>query len=68
MKFNKKSTRVVEVESYVTFRQEWPVWASMAVQLEYNFRGIRIVDGKMEWQYFEDEIEAKKWADAVHKF
>jgi hypothetical protein len=66
MKWRKESQRTITVESYVTVRSEWPEWLWPSVSLEYNARGHRLVDGKMEWRYFADEIEAKNWADAVH--
>lgn len=45
---------------------KWPAELSRMVSMEYNARGFRVVDGRAEWQYFADEIEAKKWADAIH--
>jgi hypothetical protein len=68
MKWNKKSQRMIEVESYVTLRSQWPETLADFVSLEYNARGHRVVDGHMEWKYFHDEIEAKKWCDAIHDY
>lgn len=67
MKWHTTSTRTITVESYVTVRSEWSAELSRMVGMEYNARGFRVVNGHAEWQYFADEIEAKKWADAVHQ-
>ena len=66
MKWHTASQRTITVESYVTVRSEWPAELSRMVSMEHNARGFRVVDGRAEWQYFADEIEAKKWADAIH--
>jgi hypothetical protein len=62
-----KSIRVVNVESYVTVRSEWPDFLSRTVSEKYNARGIRVIEGHMEWKYFAEEADAKKWAEAVHE-
>ena len=67
MKWRTTSTRTITVESCVTVRSEWTSELSRMVSMEYNARGFRVVDGRAEWQYFADEIEAKKWADAIHE-
>ena len=66
MKFRKESTKTISVESYVTLRSEWLPMLRDNVSKEYNARGHRVVDGRMEWQYFADEIEAKKWSEMIH--
>lgn len=64
---NRKSRRAVEVESYVTTRDEWPDTIDTFVSSAYVARGFRVVNGHMEWQYFKDEDSAKKWADGIHE-
>jgi hypothetical protein len=66
MKFKKESTKTILLESYVTLRKDWLPSLSYCVSMEYNAKGHRVVDGHMEWQYFADEIEAKKWSEAIH--
>lgn len=66
MRWHTKSTRTVAVESYVTVRGEWLDTLARMVPLDYNARGHRVVGGRMEWQYFYDEAEARKWAEEVH--
>ena len=65
MKFYKTSERTIIVESYVTLRSEWS--SRIMVSMDYNARGHRVKDGEMEWQYFTDEIEAKKWCESIHQ-
>jgi hypothetical protein len=67
MKFRRESQRIITVESYVTLRSEWLHELASQVPSKYNARGHRVVDGHMEWQYFADEGEARKWSDAVHR-
>jgi hypothetical protein len=67
MKWHTTSARKITVESYVTVRSEWTDELSRMVPMEYNARGFRVVDGRTEWQYFAGEIEAKKWAESIHK-
>jgi hypothetical protein len=67
MKWYTKSERTITVESYVTVRSEWSDELSRMVSMEYNARGFRSVDGRVEWQHFTDEVEAKKWAESIHK-
>ena len=66
MKYKKESTKTIALESYVTLRKDWSQPLGNFVPLEYNARGHRVADGHMEWQYFADEIEAKKWSEAIH--
>jgi hypothetical protein len=66
MKFKKESTKTISLESYVTLRAEWSPMLRNTIWMGYNARGHRVVDGRMEWQYFADEIEAKKWSEAIH--
>jgi len=60
------STRTVTVESYVTLRSEWPKILADWGDIKYKARAHRVIDGKMEWRYFEDENNAQAWADAIH--
>lgn len=67
MKWHKTSKRNVDIESYVTVRSEWDPLFARSVAMQYNARGHRLIDGNLEWKYFDDEIEAKKWAEQVHE-
>lgn len=67
MKWCRQSRRMIDVESYVTLRKDWPQTLQDFAQVEHGARGHRVVDGRMEWRYFADEVEARKWADLAHE-
>jgi len=66
VKWEKESRRTIAIRSYVTLRSEWSPEMARWAPLQYNARGHRVVDDRMEWRFFTDEIEAKKWCDVIH--
>lgn len=66
MKANKRSEHTVIVETYITTRADWPLETSRMVNFRFNYRGLRLINGSLEWRYFETIQEANEWCDKAH--
>lgn len=62
-----KSRRTIEIETYVTLREDWSPELAWQVDSKYQARGHRVVAGRMEWQYFKTEDEATRWCNLAHR-
>lgn len=68
MSVEKVSTRMIEVRTYLTMRGDLPESLRNALPLQpwYECRACAVVDGVMEWKYFESVQHANLWLDGFH--